>query len=79
VRLRLTALGLDRLTEQVTTLDRVASTAAELVAAQLTREFDLSLSWTAHCCASSAPTTETGCGIKCHLDEPTVVASTTAA
>ncbi|MEV4143646.1 MarR family transcriptional regulator [Amycolatopsis sp. NPDC049691] len=33
-KLRLTTLGLDRLTEHVTALDRVAATAAELVAAQ---------------------------------------------
>lgn len=34
VKLRLTTLGLDRLTQHVTALDRVAGTAAELVAAQ---------------------------------------------
>jgi DNA-binding transcriptional ArsR family regulator len=34
MKLRLTALGLNRLTEHVTALQRVASTAAELVAAQ---------------------------------------------
>jgi hypothetical protein len=34
VKLRLTMLGLDRLTEHVTALDRVAATAAELVTAQ---------------------------------------------
>lgn len=34
VKLRLTTLGLDRLTEHVKVVNRVASTAAELVAAQ---------------------------------------------
>jgi hypothetical protein len=36
-KLRLTVLGLDRLTEHVTALQRVVSTAAELVAAQRAR------------------------------------------